>query len=108
MTNDDARLLYETLEPLRDHLDTMHAVVHEKHLPAPVDLAQARLADQALVELAYSRAHRQRLLGWTLTDAPVPHIPHRAVKPARDGAGGHGENVNLVAQLLQALPTPSD
>src|SRR5260221_13554329 len=103
MTNDDARLWYETLEPLRDHLDTMHAVVHEKHLPAPVDLAQDRLTDQALVKLAYSRAYRQPLLGWSLNDAHVPHIHQPHGQRARDWSRGHSEHSNLLEQLVGQL-----
>ena len=86
------------LQLLRDDLDTMHAVMHEEHLPAPVDLAQNRLADQVFVVFANGCADGQALLRRRLDHAHVAHVDQRHVQRARDGRGRHGQHIYLVAQ----------
>ena len=103
MTDNNVCLWNEALELLRDHLNTMHAVVHEKHLSAAVNLAQDDFTDQAFVVFAYSRAYRQALLWRSLHDAHVPCVHQSHVQRTGDGCCSQGEHVNLVAQLLEQL-----
>src|SRR5260221_14690501 len=99
MTDNNACLWNEALELLRDHLNTMHARVHEKHLPAAVNLAQDDFTDQAFVVFAYSRAYRQALLCSSLHDAPVPRVHQSHLRRTGDGRCSQGDHVSLVARL---------
>ena len=68
----------------RQRLDALDAVVDEEDLPAAIDLAQDRLADQIVVELADVGADRQALLRRRLDHAHVAHVGQRHVQRARD------------------------
>src|SRR5579885_85081 len=93
----------ELLQPLRDDLNALHAVMHKKDLTAPVDLAQDRLTDQTLVIFANRRANGQALLWRRLNHAHIAHVDQGHMQGTRDRCGRHGQHIDLMAQLLQPL-----
>jgi len=77
--------------------------VDEVDLAAALQLAQDRVAHEALVVLADERADRQAVLGRRGHRAQVAHAGQRHVEGARDGRRGERQHVHLAAQMLEAL-----
>src|SRR5690348_15265340 len=103
MADDDAGLGYELLQPPGLEGDRLDSIVDEVDLSAAIELAQDRLANQALVILGHVGANRQPLLWGRLDGAHVAHPDQRHVEGARDWSGRQREHVDLAAKLLQAL-----
>ena len=76
-------------------LDRLHPVVDVEDLPAPIELAQDRVADEARRRLGDSRLDRQAVLGWCLDDGQVADPGEREVERPRDRRCGQGQDVHL-------------
>ena len=90
-------------EQLGDAADRAHAVVDEEDLPAAPHLAQDRLADQALVEAAHLRAHRDAVGRRRLDHRQVAQ-PAKAIWSVRGiGVAVSVSTSTVSLQLLDAL-----
>ena len=97
------RLRHDAFQPLGDLRNAAHTVVDEEDLPAAVDLAQNRLADQRLVVLGDGGLDRQALLGRRLDGAEIAHAGHAHVQRARNRRRRQRQHIDVTAQLLDAL-----
>ena len=86
-----------------DHVDVVYPVVHEVHLPAPLDFAHYGFAHQTFVEFRDVGLDRQPLLRRRLHRRHIPQRAERHVKRARDRSRRKGQHVHLAAHLLQVL-----
>jgi hypothetical protein len=84
-------------------VDRLHAVGHEVDLPAPLDLAPDGAGHDVGVVLAHVHLDREAVGRRRIDDAHVAHARKRHLQRARDGCGGHGEHVDLLAQVLEVL-----
>ena len=87
VTDDDARVGHQGLELLQNRLDGHDAVVQEKDLSTPVQLAPNGVADHPLVVLGDDGFHRQPVLRRRLDGAHVACAGEGEVERARDRSG---------------------
>ena len=99
----DARLGQQLGERLAHVLDGVDFVVQKVHLPAALELAQHRLADDALAPALHKGLDRQPLLRRRGNHRKLAQPLQRQPQRARDWRGGEGEDVHLGAQLLERL-----
>ena len=99
----DARLGHELAHVGRDVLDVLHAVVHEEHLTLAQQLAPDRLRHGARVVLADVGEDRLAIFGRRVHERQVADAGERHLERARDRRGGEREDVDVGAQLLDAL-----
>ena len=103
MGDPDPRLGDQLTHRLGGGLDGLDLVVQEVDLAAAQDLAQDRLLDHRFVAALHEGLHRQPPRRRGGDDGEVADPAHRHVQRARDRRGGHGEDVYLGTQALQAL-----
>ena len=103
VADDDARGGHQFLDVRGDFVDGLDAVVDEVDLAAALELELDGRADDLLVELGDHGLDGHAVLGRRLDDAHVAQADERHVQRARDGRGRHGEHVDLLAHLLEAL-----
>ena len=103
VADDEARAGQHLAQLVGLRLDRLDAVVDVEHLPAAVQLAQDRVADQAGRRLCDARLDRQAILRRRLDDRQVAHAREGQVQRPRDRRGRQRQHVDLVAELLQAL-----
>ena len=103
VAHDDARGGDEFLDARGDFVDGFDAVVDEVDLAAAFELKLDGRADDLLVELGDHGLNRHAVFGRRFDDAHVAQADQRHVQRARDGRGRHGEHVDLLAHLFQAL-----
>ena len=84
-------------------LDGLDAVVHEEHLPAPVELPQDGIPHEACGGLGDAGLDGQAVLRRGLDDAHVSDAHERQVQRARDGRRRERQDVDLGLELLEAL-----
>ncbi len=84
-------------------LDRLDPVVDEEHLPAAVELAQDRVADEPGRRLGDPGLDRQPVLRRRLDDRHVADAGQRQVERPRDRRRGEGQDVDLAPELLQPL-----
>ena len=93
----------QLLQPFAHALDGVDLVVQEVHLAAAAQLAQHRLADQALGPGGDEGLDRQALLRRGGDHRKVADSFQRHRERARDRRRGQRQHVDLGAQLLQRL-----
>ena len=101
--DDDPRRGQQPPQLLGLRLDRLDPVVDVEHLPAAVELAQDRVADEAGRRLGDPGLDRQAVLGRGLDDAQVPDPGQREVQRARDRRRGQREHVDRAPELLEPL-----
>ena len=84
-------------------LDRLDPVVDVEHLPAAVELAQDRVADEPGRRLGDPGLDRQAVLGRRLDHAQVADPGEGEVERPRDRRGRQREDVDLVAEPLEPL-----
>ena len=84
-------------------LQVLNARHHEEALPAPVFLAQQRLADRYRVERGDTGPHGQTVDRRRGNDAQLPYAGQRLLQRARNGRRGQGQDMGVAAQLFQPL-----
>ena len=99
----DARPRHQPLHVVGDGVDGLDAVVHEEHLPAPVQLARDALLDQRVVPGLHEREHGRAVARRRLHQREVAQAGQRQVQRARDRRGGQRQHVGLEPELLEAL-----
>ena len=97
----DARQHPAELVGLR--LDGLDPVVDVEDLPATVELAQDRVADEPGGRLGDAGLDRQPVLGRRLDDAEVADAGERQVERPRDRRGRQRQDVHLAPELLEPL-----
>ena len=103
MPDDEPRIGQQAAQLLGLRLDRLDPVVDVEHLPAAIELAQDRVADEPRRRLGHPRLDRQAVLGRRLDDAEVADPGHRQVERARDRRGRQRQHVDLAAELLEPL-----
>ena len=103
MAHDDARLGHQFAHLGRDLVDGLHAVVDEVDLAAAFQFLLDGGADQLVVPGGDDRLDGHAILGRRFDHAHIAQADQRHVQRARNRRGRHGEHVDLLAQLLQAL-----
>ena len=103
MADDDSRVGEQRLELLGHRLDGHDAVVQEKDLAAPVQLALNGIADDTLVVLSDDGFDRQPVLRRRLDGAHVTGAGERKVKSPWNRRGAQGQHVHQLAQQLELL-----
>ena len=103
MADGDLRLRHEIAQARSDAFDIVHAVVDEVHLAAALQLAQDRVAHQAVVHLRHVGLDREPLLRRRLHRRHIADAAERHVQRAGDGRGREGEHIHLSPHLLQPL-----
>jgi len=73
------------------------------NLAAAADFAQAGLANHRAVHLADEGLDRQTPFRGGGDQGDIAQPGQRQVKRARDGGGGHGQDVRFAAELFQAF-----
>ena len=84
-------------------LDRLDPVVDVEDLPAAVELAQDRVADEPGRRLGDARLDRQPILGRRLDDAQVADPGEGQVERPRDRRRRQGQHVDLATELLEPL-----
>ena len=84
-------------------LNVVDAVVDEVDLPAAVQLAQDRVADQVVAEPRDPRLDRQPIGRRRLQVRDRPHAQQRHVQRPRDRRGRHRQHVDRRPQRLEPL-----
>ncbi len=79
------------------------AVVDEEHLPAAVQFAQHRVADQLGVEAGDARFDGQAVFRRRFQVRDVAQAQQRHVQRARDGRGRHRQHVDGLPERLEPL-----
>ena len=103
VADDDPGLRQEPAQLLGLGLDRLHPVVDEEDLPAAVELAQDGVPDEPRGGLRDARLDGQAVLRRRLDDAHVAHADEGHVQRARDRRGRERQDVDLRAELLEAL-----
>ena len=83
--------------------DALDAVVDEVDLAAAFEFLLDRGLDEFVVPAGDDGLNRHAVFGRSLDDAHVAQADQRHVQRARDGRGRHGEDVDLLAHLLDAF-----
>ena len=84
-------------------LDGLDPVVDVEDLPAAVELAQDRVADEPGRRLGDAGLDRQPVLGRRLDDRQVADPGEGQVERPRDRRGRQGQDVHLALELLEPL-----
>ena len=103
VADENARLGHHLANLVGDVVDALHAVVHEVHLPAALQLLLDGRANQLLVPGRHHRLDRHAVFGRRLDHAHVAQAEQRHVQRARNRRGRHGEHVHFLAKLLEPL-----
>ena len=103
VADDDAGGGDELLDLCGDFVDGLDAVVDEVDLAAALELDFDGGADELLVELGDDGLDGHAIAGRRFDHAHVAQADERHVQRARDGRGGHGEDVDFAAHLLEAF-----
>ncbi len=101
--HDHARVGHQVLDEARHRRQRLHAIVHEEHLAAALQLALERFLDDGAVEAAHDRLDGQPVHRWRLDHRHVAHARERHIEGARDRRGRHGQHVHRGPQLLDPL-----
>ncbi len=101
--DDERGVRQEPAELLGLRLDGLDPVVDVEDLPAAVELAQDRVADESGGRLGDPGLDRQSVLRRRLDDGQVADPGHRQVERARDRGGGERQDVHLATELLEPL-----
>ena len=99
----DLRLRHLLVEEGLHVAEIVEARHHVEGLPAPVALAQQRLADEQRIERRDEGAHREAVHRRRRDQRQLAHAGERQLQGARDRRRRQGQHVHLGAQLLQAL-----
>ena len=99
----DARPGDQASHALGGSLDRLDPVVDVEDLPAAVELAADRVADQPVVVLGDPGLDRQARLRRGLDDREVTDADQREVKGARDRCCGERQDIDLAPHRLDAL-----
>src|ERR1051326_9197367 len=97
MTDSNASLGNETLQLLCQDLDPLHAIMDEKDLSAPINLAQNSFTNQMVVVFSDSSANGQTLMRRCLDGAHITQVDQRHMQSTRDWGCGHGEHIDFRA-----------
>ncbi len=103
VADDDARLRDQLLQLGGDFPDALHAVVHEVNLAAALEFLLDRRLDEFVVPAGDDGLNRHAIFGRSFDHAHVAQADQGHVQRARDGRGRHGEDVDLLAHLLNAF-----
>ena len=103
VTNNDAGLRHELADFRGKFVDGFDAVVDEVSLAAAFQFHLDGGAHELLVELGDDGLDGHPVLGRRLDYAHIPKPDERHMKRARDGRGGHRQDVDLRAHLLKTF-----
>ena len=103
VADDNARGGHQLLNTRGDFVDGLDAVVHEVNLATALQLDFDGRADEFLIVLGHHGLNGHAVLGRRLNDAHIAQAHKRHMQRARNRRGRHGEHVNFLAHLLQAL-----
>ena len=99
--NGDVCLRHKAANLLGDDMDAAHAVVHEKHLPATIQLAQDRIAHDALVVLGNIRANGQAFFRRGLNRAHIARAGKRQIQRTWNRRSGQRQHIHLLLELFE-------
>ena len=99
----DAGLGHEADELEVQVVDGANAVVQEIDLPLAIEFAKNRLAHDVIAVLGDDGLDGQALDRRGLDDAQVLRAGKAHVERTRNRRGGHGEHVDKLAQMFEAL-----
>ena len=103
MGHHEGNLRHVFAQEFLDLGDVLHAGHHVEALPAPVMLAQERLADGDGIEFAHIGADGEAIDGGRGDHRKIAHARERHLQRARDRRGGEGEHMHVRAHFLQPL-----
>ena len=103
VADDDPRGGQEAAQLVGLGLDRLDPVVDEEDLPATVQLAQDRVLDEARRRLGDPGLDRQPVLRWRLDHRQVADPDEGQVERPRDRRRRERQDVDLGAELLEAL-----
>ncbi len=103
VADDDAGLGDEFADFAGEVVDGLDAVVDEVGLASALELHLDGGADELFVEFGDDGLDGHAVFGGRLDDGHVAEADQRHVEGAGDGGGGHGEDVDGGAHLLEAL-----
>ena len=96
----------ERPHPLGDRVDRLDAVVHEVHLPRPIQLARKSLLEQTVIPRLDERQHRRSVLGRRLEQGQIPQARQREMERAGDGRRRQRQDVDRELQRLEPFLVP--
>jgi len=99
----DPRLRHELRQPGGGRVDGADAVVDEEHLAVAEQLAPDRGRHLLLLVRAHVGEHRVAFLRGRGEGGHLPDARDGHLERARDGGGGHRENIHVGAELLEGL-----
>ena len=97
----DPGLGHHLVQPKGEGADGFDAIVDEVDLTAALHLVKDGLAHHLFGELADAGLHRLTVARWRLDERDVPQTAHGHVEGARDRRRGHGNHIDLGAQLFE-------
>ena len=97
------RLRHQFIDQRRQRDNRLDTVVHEEDLALAPQLGLNGALDQALLKRRDAGLNGDAIFGRRLNYRHIPQSHQRHVQGARDGRRGHGEHVDILANLLQAL-----
>ena len=103
VADNDARTGHQLLNARCDFVDSFDAIVDEVDLAAALEFDFDRGSNDLLVELGHDGLNRHAIFRRRLDDGHIAQADERHVQRARNRRGAHGEDVDLLAHLLQAL-----
>ena len=103
MADDDAGFRNQFLQLGGDFPDAVDAVVDEVDLAAAFEFLFDRRLDEFVVPAGDDGLNRHAVFGRSFDDAHIAQADQRHVQRARNRRGRHGEHVDLLAHLLDAL-----
>ena len=96
----------ECAHALGDGVDRLDTVVHEIHLPRPVELPRQRLLDERVVPRLDERQHGGTVFGRRLEQRQVAQSGEREVQRAGDRRRRERQHIHRELQRLQSLLVP--
>ena len=104
---DNAGFRGQCLQFRRNLPNTVHAVMHEVHLPTALQFLLERRLNQFLIPVRDHGLNRHAIFRRRLNHAHIAQPGQRHVQRARNRRGGHGQHVHLLAHLFQPLFVPN-
>ncbi len=107
VANADANARHQILNGGCAHVNAVHAIVDEIHLAAARDLLLDGGSDQIVAIVRHHGVDGQAILGRRFDHRHIAQAGQRHVQRARNRRGAHGEHVDVVLELFDALFVPN-